>query len=64
MQGWQIENCVLYLATAATIIGGYYFGAGDHSWFGLVFLFFVNSPKGNKSQDVQTDPANEVKFDA
>ena len=30
MQGWQIENCVLYLATAATIIGAYYFGAGGH----------------------------------
>ncbi len=50
MQGWQIENCVLYLATAATIIGAYYFGAGDHSWWGLVFLLFVNSPpKGDKS---------------
>ena len=57
MQGWQIENCVLYLATAATIIGGYYFGAGGHSWFGLVFLLMVNSPKGDKSQEAQTDPA-------
>ena len=28
MQGWQIENCVLYLATVATIISAYYFGAG------------------------------------
>ena len=48
MQGYQIENCVLYLATAATIIGAYYFGAGGYSWFGLVFLLFVNIPKSAK----------------
>ena len=48
MQGWQIENCVLYLATAVTIIGAYYFGAGGHSWWGLVFLLFVSSPKSAK----------------
>ena len=50
MQGWQIENCLLYLATTATILGVYYFGlgAGNTVWWGLVFLFFVTSPKSAK----------------
>ena len=42
MQGWQVENCVLYVVTALTIVGAYYFGAGGYSWFGLVFLLMVN----------------------
>lgn len=51
MQGWQIENCVLYLAAAATIIGAYYFGAGGHSWWGLMFLLFTNSPKSAEQEE-------------
>lgn len=47
MQGWQIENCVLYVATAATILGAYYFGAGGYSWWGFVLLLFVNTPKSS-----------------
>ena len=50
MQGWQIENCVLYVVAALTTIGAFYFGAAGYSLFGLVFLLFVNSPpKGDKS---------------
>ena len=48
MYGWQIENCVLYIVTAVTIVGAYYFGAGGDSWWGLVFLLFTNSSKSAK----------------
>ena len=51
MQGWQIENCVLYVAAALTIISAFYFDAGGYSLLGLVFLLMVNSPKGDKSQE-------------
>jgi hypothetical protein len=44
MQGWQVENCVLYVVTALTIISAYYFGAGEHSWWALAFLLMVNLP--------------------
>ena len=50
MQGWQIENCVLYVVTSLTIISAYYFGAGGYSWFGLAFLLMVNAPRANESQ--------------
>lgn len=46
MQGWQVENCVLYVVTALTIISAYYFGAGEHSWWALAFLLMVNLRKG------------------
>jgi hypothetical protein len=52
MQGWQIENCVLYVAAAATIIGSYYLGAGGLSWFGLVFLLMVNLPSRTDENQV------------
>ena len=57
MQSYMIENCVLYVVAALTIIGAFYFDAGGYSWFGLAFLLMANCPNGDKSQKAQTDPA-------
>ena len=42
---YRIENMVTVVATAATIVGAYAFGAGHHAWWGLVILLNVNTPK-------------------
>lgn len=42
---YRTENCVTLLATAATIVGAYAFGAGDNAWWGLLLLLNINTPK-------------------
>ena len=45
MESWRIENCITLLATAATIVGAYAFGAGGHAWWGLLILMNINYEK-------------------
>ena len=51
MQGWQIENCMLYVVAVLMIIGAFYFGVGALGLFGLACLLMVNTSKGDKSQE-------------
>ena len=62
MQGWQVENCVLYVVTALTIISAYYFGAGEHSWWALAFLLMVNSSKTNESKGDKSQESKEQTY--
>ena len=59
MQGYIIENCVLYVVAALTIIGAFHYDADGYSWFGLVFLLMANCPNGDKSQEAQADPGTK-----
>jgi hypothetical protein len=48
MQGWQIENCVLYVCVAAMTLGLYAMGAGLHCLWSLALLGWANYPKDGK----------------
>ena len=48
MEGWRIENCVLYVCVAAMVIGLYLMGAGLHSFWSFLLLLWANFPKKAK----------------
>lgn len=50
MEPYRKENCITLLATAATIVGAYAFGAGGHAWWGLVLLLNLNYVKHNENR--------------
>lgn len=48
MQGWQIENCVIYVCVAAMTLGLYAMGAGLHALWPFLLLGWINIPRGVK----------------
>lgn len=48
MQGYMIQNMILFVVCGATIVGLYGFGAGGHSFWALTMLLCFSYEKSDK----------------
>lgn len=46
MEGWRIENCIIYLCTTAAVLGLYLMSDSFMSLWAMLMLMFVNSHNG------------------
>ncbi len=50
LQGWQIENIFTLFVTVLGMVGLYFAGAGAKSFWALVFLINLNTPKAKAGE--------------
>ena len=51
----HIENIVTLIVTSGTILGLYYMGAGSYSFWALIMLLNINSPRGKDTSATETE---------